>query len=125
MLDLVVRLVCLVDVDVVWSMLQLVFVVGDIYVVDLDIEWLVGFEYWFKCKDVFVVECKDGFLVGIYYFVKNQKGGGGYVCNCGFVMVQFVRGFGVVWFMLEYVLDMVWVVGYWVMQFNFVVVINI
>lgn len=122
--DLVVRSVRPADADAVWDMLQPVFAAGDTYVVDPDIERPEALEYWFKGKDTFVVERDDGSLVGTYYLVKNQNGGGGHVCNCGFITAQSARGLGVARQMLEHALDTARDSGYRAMQFNFVVATN-
>lgn len=122
--DLVVRPVRPADADAVWDMLQPVFAAGDTYVVDSDIDRSEALEYWTKGKDTFVVQRDDGSLVGTYYLVRNQKGGGSHVCNCGFITAQSARGLGVARQMLEHALDTARDSGYRAMQFNFVVATN-
>jgi hypothetical protein len=45
-------------------------------------------------KETFVAE-EDGVILGTYYMRPNQAGGGGHVCNCGFMTNVNAMGRGV------------------------------
>lgn len=112
------------DHDAVWAMLEPVFRAGDTYTVDPDITREAALAYWFGPeRRVFV--CEDGGdLLGTYYIVRNQKGGGSHVCNCGYVTAEAARGRGVARAMLAHSLEEAPKLGFRAMQYNFVVSTN-
>ncbi|WP_417207872.1 GNAT family N-acetyltransferase [Antarctobacter sp.] len=108
----------------VWAMLRPVFRAGDTYSIDADITREDALAYWFGPeRQVFVAEY-DGVLLGTYYIVRNQKGGGSHVCNCGYVTSEAARGKGVARAMLAHSLDIAPKLGFRAMQYNFVVATN-
>ncbi|KMK65377.1 GNAT family N-acetyltransferase [Puniceibacterium sp. IMCC21224] len=107
-----------------WAMLEPVFRAGDSYAIDSDISRQDALAYW--CgpgRRVFVLDGPDGVL-GSYYIVRNQGGGGAHVCNCGFVTGAAARGRGVARSMLDHALAQARAQGFRAMQFNFVVETN-
>ena len=105
-------------------MLEPVFRAGDTYAIDTDIPKDAALAYWFGPeRTVFVCE-EAGALLGTYYIVRNQKGGGSHVCNCGYVTSPDARGRGVARAMLAHSLDAAPGFGFRAMQFNFVVSTN-
>ncbi|WP_198319934.1 GNAT family N-acetyltransferase [Antarctobacter heliothermus] len=105
-------------------MLEPVFRGGDTYAIDADISRDDALAYWFGPeRRVFVAE-DDGALLGTYYIVRNQKGGGSHVCNCGYVTSDAARGRGVARAMLAHSLDIAPQLGFRAMQYNFVVATN-
>jgi len=111
------------DGEALWGLLQPVFAAGDTYTIDPDIDRSGALAYWMGGKKVFAAERgKD--LLGSYYLVRNQAGGGAHVCNCGFVTGAAARGLGVARKMLEHALDTAKADGFRAMQFNFVVSTN-
>ena len=105
-------------------MLEPVFRAGDTYAIDTDIPKDAALAYWFGPeRTVFVCEVA-GALLGTYYIVRNQKGGGSHVCNCGFATDPGQTGKGVARAMLAHALDTARSLGFRAMQFNFVVSSN-
>lgn len=108
----------------VWQMLEPVFRAGDTYAIDPDIPREAALAYWFGPeRQVFVAE-EDGVPLGCYYIMRNQKGGGAHVCNCGYVTAGAARGRGVARAMLAHSLEKAVELGFRAMQFNFVVSTN-
>ncbi len=113
------------DEAALWSLLEPVFRAGDTYSIDPDIPRDAALAYW--CgpgRTVFVAESAGG-VVGSFYLVRNQGGGGAHVCNCGFVSDVAARGRGVGRVMLTHALDAAAKAGFRAMQFNFVVSTNV
>ena len=112
------------DKDAVWAILEPVFRAGDTYTVDPDISRADALAYWFGPeRRVFVA--RDGAAVlGTYYLVRNQKGGGSHVCNCGYATAPEARGRGVARAMLAHSLETASALGFVAMQYNFVVSTN-
>jgi ribosomal protein S18 acetylase RimI-like enzyme len=105
-------------------MLEPVFRAGDTYTVDPEISRDAALAYWFGPeRRVFVAE-DSGQLLGTYYIVRNQKGGGSHVCNCGYVTALAARGRGVARLMLAHSLELAPRLGFRAMQYNFVVSTN-
>jgi len=105
-------------------MLEPVFRAGDTYAIDTDIPKDAALDYWFGPeRTVFVCEVA-GALLGTYYIVRNQKGGGSHVCNCGYVTAEAARGRGVARAMLAHSLEVAPVMGFTAMQYNCVVSSN-
>lgn len=112
------------DAEPVQAMLLAVFRAGDTYTIDPDISGRDALAYWTGGeRRVFVAE-QDGTVLGTYYLVRNQKGGGSHVCNCGFVTAEAARGRGVARAMLDHALTTARAAGFLAMQFNFVVATN-
>ncbi|MCA0996036.1 GNAT family N-acetyltransferase [Alloyangia pacifica] len=112
------------DAEGLWQMLEPVFRAGDTYAIDADISREAAIAYWTGPeRRVFVVS--DGArLLGTYYIVRNQKGGGSHVCNCGYVTAAEARGKGIARRMLAHSLKIALQLGFRAMQFNFVVSTN-
>ena len=112
------------DHPAVWAMLEPVFRAGDTYAIDPDIPREAALSYWFGPeRRVYVFE-QGGEVLGTYYIVRNQKGGGSHVCNCGYITAEAARGQGVARAMLAHSLDIAPGLGFRAMQYNFVVSTN-
>jgi ribosomal protein S18 acetylase RimI-like enzyme len=112
------------DFPALWSMLEPVFRKGDTYAIDPDITQSDALAYWTgPGRTVYVAEL-DGVVVGSFYIVANQGGGGRHVCNCGFVTGPAARKKGVASAMLSKALKDAAAMGFRAMQFNFVVSSN-
>jgi len=123
-MDVVIRPYLSSDAAAVTAMLLPVFRAGDTYSIDPDIGAAEALAYWTGGeRHVFVAEA-DGHLRGTYYIVRNQKGGGSHVCNCGYVTDAASRGRGVARGMLAHSLETARQMGFRAMQYNFVVETN-
>ena len=112
------------DDDAIWAMLGPVFRAGDTYAIDPDISRDDALAYWFGPeRRVFLAE-RDGTPLGTYYMVRNQKGGGSHVCNCGYITAAQARGQGIARAMLDHSLRIAPDLGFRAMQYNFVVSTN-
>jgi GNAT superfamily N-acetyltransferase len=112
------------DRAAVWAMLEPVFRAGDTYAIDPEIPESDALAYWFGPeRTVFVAE-EDGQILGTYYIVRNRKGGGSHVCNCGYITAEAARGRGVARAMLSHSLNEAPRLGFRAMQYNFVVATN-
>ncbi|KUF09488.1 GNAT family N-acetyltransferase [Pseudoponticoccus marisrubri] len=112
------------DASAVTGMILPVFRSGDSYAIDPDIPAEAALAYWTGPeRRVFVVE-DAGTLLGTYYMVRNQKGGGSHVCNCGYITAEAARGRGVARAMLAHSLAVAPGFGFAAMQFNFVLATN-
>ncbi len=101
-----------------------VLAAGETYAVDtgLDAEGLRA--YWMMpAHEVFVAEV-DGAVVGTYYLMANQRGGGAHVANCGYMTAPEARGKGVARAMCLHSLERAKARGFRAMQFNHVVSTN-
>lgn len=97
---------------------------GETYALDTDMTAKDALAYWMADgKETFVAE-EDGQVLGTYYLRRNQAGGGGHVCNCGYMTAPHAVGRGIARRMCEHSLDQARQRGYRAMQFNFVVSTN-
>ncbi|RXZ63914.1 GNAT family N-acetyltransferase [Pelagerythrobacter rhizovicinus] len=112
------------DRAAIWSVLEPVIRAGETYAFDRDMSEEAALAYWIrKDTETFVAE-EDGRILGTYYMRPNQAGGGGHVCNCGYVTAAHAAGRGIARLMCLHSLDHARSRGYRAMQFNFVVSTN-
>ena len=112
------------DGDAVWAMLEPVIRAGEAYALPMNMTRDAALAYWFAAGHwVFVAEL-DGVIVGSYFLQANQRGGGGHVCNCGYLTASEIQGRGVARAMCEHSLEFGRAQGFRAMQFNFVVSSN-
>lgn len=97
---------------------------GDTYAVRSDLDDAAVLAYWLgPTHEVFVAEC-DGNILGTYYLMANQQGGGDHVANCGYMTAHNARGKGIARAMCEHSLERARERGFRAMQFNHVVSTN-
>jgi ribosomal protein S18 acetylase RimI-like enzyme len=112
------------DMPVIASIIMPTIRAGTTYTLDPALSETQALAYWLAAdKDTFVAE-EDGVVVGTYYIRANQDGGGGHVCNCGYMTSQHASGRGVARRMCEHSLRYAQTKGFLAMQFNFVVSTN-
>ncbi len=112
------------DKDLLWKLLEPVIRAGDTYALPSDYSQHEALDYWLDpSKKTYVVE-DDGDLIGTYYIKANQMGGGGHVCNCGYVTGTKARGRGVASRMCEHSIQTARERGFRAMQYNCVVSTN-
>ncbi len=112
------------DVDAIWAMLEPVFRAGDTYLIDPDISREGALAYWMGASHGVFVAHAGGDPLGTYYLTRNHGGGGGHVCNCGYVTAAAARGKGVARAMLAHSLETARTAGFRAMQYNCVVASN-
>lgn len=97
---------------------------GETYALDPAMSETDALLYWLAAdRETFVAE-EDGVILGTFYLRPNQAGGGGHVCNCGYMTGSAVTGRGVARSMCEYSIEQARDRGFRAMQFNFVVSSN-
>lgn len=118
----------LMDGDAVWSVLEPVFRAGESYTISVDVTREEALSYWFSEQhEVFVAVStieNEEHIVGTYFLMANQRGGGGHVANCGYVTASTSTGRGIAQAMLEHSLQRARELGFRAVQFNFVVSSN-
>jgi ribosomal protein S18 acetylase RimI-like enzyme len=120
----IVRAAAPADREAIWSILGPVIAEGETYTLDPDLDREAALAYWFSPgHEVFVAE-DEGEILGTYYLRRNQAGGGGHVCNCGYMVSGAATGRGVARAMCAHSLEHARERGYRAMQFNFVVETN-
>ncbi|KRA45655.1 GNAT family N-acetyltransferase [Devosia sp. Root635] len=97
---------------------------GETYAIARDLDSAGVRAYWFApSHEVFVAE-ENGVILGTYYLMANQAGGGAHVANCGYMTAPAARGKGVARAMCEHSLVRAKERGFRAMQFNHVVSTN-
>ncbi len=97
---------------------------GETYAIARDLDRAGVSAYWFgPTHEVFVAE-DDGVVLGTYYLMANQQGGGAHVANCGYMTAPAAQGKGVARAMCEHSLVRAKERGFRAMQFNHVVSTN-
>lgn len=113
------------DAGAIWSIVGPVIRAGETYTLDRDMSEAAAIAYWFDAeKDVFVAE-EGGVILGTYYLRANQAGGGGHVCNAGYMTGAAATGRGVARAMCRHSIEHGKARGFRAMQFNFVVATNV
>lgn len=112
------------DNDAIWRILEPAFRAGETYPIPRDITRADALAYWqTPGHEVFVAE-QDGEIAGTYYLRANNRGGGGHVANCGYIVAPQSMGRGVARAMCEHSLERARGRGFTGMQFNFVIASN-
>ena len=112
------------DRDAVLAIVAPVLAAGETYAIARDLDRAGVDAYWFgPTHEVFVAEA-DGEILGTYYLMANQQGGGAHVANCGYITASAARGKGVARAMCEHSLARARERGFRAMQFNHVVSTN-
>jgi ribosomal protein S18 acetylase RimI-like enzyme len=112
------------DDGAIWHILEPVFRAGETYPLPRDISRAEAFAYWrAPGHEVYVAEDANG-VAGSYYLRANQRGGGGHVANCGYVVAEHASGRGIARAMCMHSLERARERGFTAMQFNFVISSN-
>jgi ribosomal protein S18 acetylase RimI-like enzyme len=98
---------------------------GTTYALDRDLGEAEALAYWLgPDRETFVAVDESGAILGTYYIRPNQGGGGGHVCNCGYMTSASATGRGVARQMCGHSIEHARARGFRAMQFNFVVSTN-
>ena len=101
-----------------------VLAAGATYAIARDLDDAGVLAYWFgPTHEVFIAE-DDGVILGTYYLMPNQAGGGAHVANCGYMTAPAAQGKGIARAMCEHSLLRASERGFRAMQFNHVVSTN-
>lgn len=121
---MVIRPACEADADAIWAILEPVIRAGETFALDRDMDEQAALRFWTgPGMEAFVAE-HDGAVVGTYYLRPNLAGGGGHVCNCGYMVGAAASGHGVARAMAVHSFERARGGGYRGMQFNCVVSTN-
>lgn len=97
---------------------------GETYAIARDLSDEQTLAYWFASgHEVFVAE-DAGIILGTYYLMANQAGGGAHVANCGYMTAPAAQGKGIARAMCLHSLAHAKARGFRAMQFNHVVSTN-
>lgn len=119
-----IRLATEADWPAILAIVKPVLAAGETYAIDTNLDDQDVRAYWLMpAHEVFVAE-DDGQIVGTYYLMANQRGGGAHVANCGYMTAPEARGKGVAKTMCLHSLDRARERGFKAMQFNHVVSTN-
>jgi len=98
---------------------------GETYAIDTTLTDAEMLDYWFlPAHEVFVAEI-DAQVLGTYYLMANQRGGGAHVANCGYMVSAAAQGKGLAGAMCEHSQARAKERGFRAMQFNHVVSTNV
>ncbi|QAY78329.1 GNAT family N-acetyltransferase [Sphingosinicella sp. BN140058] len=112
------------DAEAIAAIIMPTIRAGETYALDPAMTEADALAYWCAAdKETFVAE-ESGVSLGTYYLRSNQAGGGGHVCNCGYMTAAAATGRGVARRMAEHSLERARARGFRAMQFNFVVSTN-
>ena len=112
------------DWPAVWQILQPVIRAGETYALPRDMAEAAARGYWLGGDRETFVAIADDAVAGTYYIRANQSGGGGHVCNCGYMTASAFAGRGVASAMCAHSLEYAASRGFRAMQFNFVIGTN-
>lgn len=97
---------------------------GQTYAIATDLDDAGVLAYWLgPTHEVFVAE-ENGVILGTYYLMANQQGGGAHVANCGYMTAPAAQGKGVARAMCQHSLARAAERSFRAMQFNHVVSTN-
>ena len=112
------------DISAVLAIVAPVLAAGETYAIARDLDAAGVEAYWFGAThEVFVAEA-DGVILGTYYLMANQAGGGAHVANCGYMTAPAAQGKGIARAMCLHSLARAKERGFRAMQFNHVVSTN-
>jgi len=123
--EILIRAATQADADAIWSIVEPTIRAGETFGLDRDLSRQDGLAFWLRPgQETFVAE-SQGQVLGVYYLRPNYGGGGGHVCNCGYMTAAASQGRGVARRMGEHSLAHARARGFAAMQFNFVVSSNL
>lgn len=112
------------DFDAIWQIIAPVIAAGETYSFDRDMDRDAGFQAWMTPPHTTYVAEIDNKIAGTYNIKRNRAGGGGHVCNAGYMVADWARGRGLASAMCEHSQREAKDQGYRAMQYNCVVSTN-
>ena len=101
-----------------------VLAAGETYAIERDLDDAGVHAYWFGPSHEVFVATEGDRVLGTYYLMANQAGGGAHVANCGYMTAPAAQGKGVARAMCEHSIVHAKERGFRAMQFNHVVSTN-
>ena len=124
MIQTIIRPAAEADIPAVLAIVAPTLAAGETYAVASNLDAAGVKAYWFgPTHEVFVAE-QAGIILGTYYLMANQQGGGAHVANCGYMTALAAQGKGIARAMCEHSLTRAKERGFRAMQFNHVVSTN-
>lgn len=114
-----------VDSDSILAIVAPVLAAGETYAIATDLDAAAVLHYWLGPSHEVFVATIDGIILGTYYLMANQQGGGAHVANCGYMTAPLARGRGIARIMCQHSLERARQRGFRAMQFNHVVSTNV
>jgi len=109
----------------VWRMIKPVFREGTTYAFDVAISESEAYKLWAELPArSFVAVTEEGEILGSFYIKPNFMGNADHICNCGYIVSENARGYGVASKMCIFSQGIAIELNYRAMQFNCVVSTN-
>lgn len=112
------------DFPAIWSIFEPVVLAGDTYAIPTNISFRDARKLWLESPLATYVASEGDVVLGTFYLKPNQAGGGGHVCNCGYMVAETARGRGLATAMCNYSQQEALRLGFKAMQFNLVLSTN-
>ncbi|NJN29367.1 MAG: GNAT family N-acetyltransferase [Synechococcales cyanobacterium RM1_1_8] len=112
------------DYDAVWQIFHSIVSQGETYAYAPDSSPQDAIHHWIEVPLATYVAEQDGTILGTYYLKPNQPGLGDHVANCGYMVAAAARGQGVATALCKHSQSEALRLGFWAIQFNFVVSTN-
>ena len=113
-----------VDFDQIWEIFYQIVSAGETYAIPRNTSKKEANQIWMKHPQKTYVCVENKKVLGTYYLKQNHSGGGGHVCNCGYMVAMEAEGNGMGTMMCVHSQQIAKELGYKAMQFNLVVVSN-
>lgn len=113
------------DINDIANIILPVINAGETYALPKEWNKEEAISFWFGTPHEVYVALINGEIIGTYYMMPNQKGGGSNVANCGYMTSEKAQGKGVASAMCLHSQDIAKNKGFFAMQFNFVISTNI
>ncbi|WP_242122573.1 GNAT family N-acetyltransferase [Sphingobium sp. Sx8-8] len=119
-----IRPVTTADHDAIWSIVEPAIRAGETLAIPRDMSREEALRLWTSPERTVRLLEEDGEILGVFYILANQAGGGSHVANAAYVTASHANGRGVARRMCAASLDLARQQGYRAMQFNFVIATN-
>ena len=112
------------DFDQIWEIFQQIVSAGESFAIHRNASKKEAHLIWIEQSQKTFVCVEDKKVLGTYYLKRNHGGGGGHVCNCGYMVAIEAEGKGLGTMMCKHSQNIAKELGYKAMQFNLVLVSN-
>jgi ribosomal protein S18 acetylase RimI-like enzyme len=112
------------DEEQVWKIIKEVIAGGDTYVFAPDSSREKMLAYWCAPNKKVYVAVEDGRVIGSFYLTENQPDLGSHIANAGYMVAPDARTKGIGRRMGEFSIEEARRLGFYAIQFNFVVKSN-